>query len=131
MLAVNDRRKEQVDRSPEMGTVTDVFAQVTTGQLKGRTLNVTWVSKTLQTGYTQRGPEMLEPVPMHSLQHSLRNSSRMPSLKAKINRRDPGEIWFHSIRSEVTRVSMLWRASVSRRLPRLSTSHTVGMAKIP
>ena len=69
MLAPGTRltiRKVQVDRSPEMGTVTDVLSEVTTGQFKGRSVNVTWISKILKSGYTKRNPEMLEPVPGES-----------------------------------------------------------------
>ena len=55
-------RKVEVDHSPEMGTITDVFAEVVAGQTKGRVVNVTWISEVLKTGYTKRNPEMFEPV---------------------------------------------------------------------
>jgi hypothetical protein len=55
-------RKVEVDHSPEMGTITDVFAEVVAGQSKGRVVNVTWISEVLKTGYTKRNPEMLQPV---------------------------------------------------------------------
>ena len=55
-------RKVVVHRSPEIGTYTDVFAEVLTGQHKGKTVNVGVISKISKTGYTKRDPEMLEPV---------------------------------------------------------------------
>jgi hypothetical protein len=55
-------RKVQVFRGPEVGTVTDVFAEVLSGQYKGMTVNITWVSNDLSTGYTKRDPDTLEPV---------------------------------------------------------------------
>jgi hypothetical protein len=55
-------RRVQVDRSPEMGTLTDVFAEIVNGESKGKTVNITWVSEVMKTGYTKRDPRMLEPV---------------------------------------------------------------------
>ena len=55
-------RKVEVDRSPEMGTLTDVYAEVTSGRFKGKVANVTWFSTLLKNGYVKRNPEALEPV---------------------------------------------------------------------
>ena len=55
-------RKVEVVRAPEMGTVTDVFAEVLTGPQKGKRVNITWISKTLKNGYTKRDPTVLEPL---------------------------------------------------------------------
>src|SRR4051794_12000680 len=52
-------RKVQVDRSPEMGTLTDVFAEILTGPLKGVTGNVTWISELQKTGYVKRDAAVL------------------------------------------------------------------------
>ena len=55
-------RKVVVFRSPEVGTTTEVYAEVLTGEHKGKTVSVTAISEILRTGYTKRKPEMLEPV---------------------------------------------------------------------
>jgi hypothetical protein len=55
-------RKVVVERSPEVGTYTDVFAEVLTGEHSGKTVNVGVISKILKSGYAKRDPEMLEPV---------------------------------------------------------------------
>jgi hypothetical protein len=55
-------RKAVVFRSPEVGTSTEVFAEVLTGDRKGKTVNVSRISQVLKTGYTKRDPTMLEPV---------------------------------------------------------------------
>ena len=48
--------------SAEVGTYTDVFAEVLTGEHSGKTVNVGVISKILKSGYAKRDPEMLEPV---------------------------------------------------------------------
>lgn len=55
-------RKVVVFRSPEVGTTTEVYAEVLTGEHKGSTVSVTAISEALKTGYTKREPEVLEPV---------------------------------------------------------------------
>lgn len=55
-------RKVVVFRSAEVGTTTEVHAEILTGEHKGRTVSVTAVSEVLKTGYTKRKPEMLVPV---------------------------------------------------------------------
>ena len=55
-------RKAVVERSLEVGTYTDVFAEVLSGEHKGKTVNVGVISEVLKTGYTKRDPTMLEPV---------------------------------------------------------------------
>ena len=55
-------RKVVVERSPEVGTYTDVFAEVLTGEHKGKTVNLGVISEVLKSGYTKRTPEMLESV---------------------------------------------------------------------
>ena len=49
-----------VFRSPEIGTYTQVYAEVLDGEKKGRTVSVTHISEWLQSGYTKRDPEMLK-----------------------------------------------------------------------
>jgi hypothetical protein len=55
-------RKAVVERSLEVGTYTDVFAEVLSGEHRGKTVNVGVISEVLKTGYTKRDPTMLEPV---------------------------------------------------------------------
>src|SRR6266446_3102654 len=55
-------RKAVVSRSPEVGTSAEVFAEVVTGDHKGRTVNVSRISQVLKTGYTKSDPTMIEPV---------------------------------------------------------------------
>lgn len=55
-------QKVVVERGPEVGTYTDVFAEVLTGEHKGKIVNVGVISKILKNGYAKRDPEMLEPV---------------------------------------------------------------------
>lgn len=55
-------RKVVVERSSEVGTYTDVFVEVLTGEHSGNNVNVWVISKILTTGYAKRDPEMLEPV---------------------------------------------------------------------
>jgi hypothetical protein len=52
--------KVVVFRSPEVGTTTEVYAEVLTGEHKGITVSLTGVSESLKTGYTRRMPEVLE-----------------------------------------------------------------------
>jgi hypothetical protein len=53
-------RKVVVFRSPEVGTTTEVYAEVLSGEYKGKTVSVTAISEVLKTGYTKRNPVMLE-----------------------------------------------------------------------
>ncbi len=55
-------RQVVVFRSPEVGTTTEVYAEVLGGSRKGRTVSVTGISDVLKTGYTKRDPSILEPV---------------------------------------------------------------------
>lgn len=55
-------RQVVVQRSLEVGTYTDVFAEVLGGKQKGKIVNVGVISEVLKTGYTKRDPTMLEPV---------------------------------------------------------------------
>ncbi len=56
-------RKVEAFRDPMTGNVTDVFGEVLSGELRGKIVNVTWVSRQdLKTGYTKRDATMLEPV---------------------------------------------------------------------
>lgn len=57
-------RKVRVFRSPELGTTTEVFAEVLSGSYKGRSVSLTAVSHVSASGYTQRDPSMLEIVEM-------------------------------------------------------------------
>ena len=52
-------RQVVVFRSPEVGTTTEVYAEVLTGSHKGMTVSVTVISDVLKTGYTKRRPSML------------------------------------------------------------------------
>ena len=53
-------RKVVVFRSPEVGMTTEVYAEVLTGEHKGRTVSLTAISESSKTGYTRRMPEVLE-----------------------------------------------------------------------
>ena len=55
-------RKAVVERDYEMGTSTEVFAEVLTGEHKGETMKISVISQRMKTGYTRRDPEMLEPI---------------------------------------------------------------------
>jgi hypothetical protein len=55
-------RKAVVERGLEMGTSTEVYAEILTGERKGKTVNVSVISQRMKTGYTKRDPTMLEPV---------------------------------------------------------------------
>ncbi len=55
-------RQIMLFRSPEMGTHTEVFAEVLSGDFKGRTVDLSVISERSPTGYTRRDPAMLEAV---------------------------------------------------------------------
>jgi hypothetical protein len=55
-------RKVLVERSSEVGTYTDVFAEALTGEHRGKTVSVGTISKITKTGYAKCDPEMLERV---------------------------------------------------------------------
>lgn len=55
-------RKVVMFRSPEVGTTTEVYAEVLTGEHTGKTVSVTEISEILKTGFTRRKPEALEPI---------------------------------------------------------------------
>ena len=60
-------RKVEAFRETMTGNVTDVFGEVLSGELRGKLVNVTWVSKQdLKTGYTKRDPATLEPAEAQS-----------------------------------------------------------------
>jgi len=53
-------RKIEKLKEPELGTVTDVFAEVLSGKLRGRIVNLITISESSRAGYTKRKPDMLE-----------------------------------------------------------------------
>lgn len=55
-------RKAVVERGLEMGTSTEVYAEVLTGERKGETVKVSVISQRMKTGYTKRDAEMLKSI---------------------------------------------------------------------
>jgi hypothetical protein len=55
-------RKVELSRGSEVGTFVSVLAEVLSGSFAGRTFNISIISKTKPSGFTQRDSDMLEPV---------------------------------------------------------------------
>ena len=55
-------RKVVVEHGVEVGTYTDVFCDVLTGEYSGTSVNVGVISTILKSGYAKRDPEILKPL---------------------------------------------------------------------
>jgi hypothetical protein len=53
-------RRVVVERAPEMGTFTDIYAEILTGEQKGKTVSISFISRPSdKKGYVGRDPQML------------------------------------------------------------------------
>ena len=55
-------RKVEILRGPEHGTTTEVYAEIISGNSKGKIVDISVISERLKTGFTKRDPEMLRVV---------------------------------------------------------------------